>query len=258
MALAKDLCPCTLLLLLSIESTSSFVVHGRSAAIEEYPYFVEVICDHRSGGGCIIHKKWVLTAAHFVSAESSHCHVLAGSNERHKGKRYAVDKIIVHPDFKRPKLWDNDIALLRVKHKFNRTINVATINIPPDERYDTTEDAIIIGMGLLAEGTRAKYLQTARVPTLEPFECEKDDFYSQDKMICAADYKKQIDTNTGDSGSPMVYDYSDQKKFVIGIVSYGKKFERGRAIVDQPGFYTRVSRYVHWIRINIYKYRNKL
>uniref|UniRef100_A0A2K5Q708 Kallikrein related peptidase 13 n=1 Tax=Cebus imitator TaxID=2715852 RepID=A0A2K5Q708_CEBIM len=68
-------------------------------------------------------------------------------------------------------------------------------------------------------------------------------------MLCAGTKEGGKDSCEGDSGGPLVCN-----RTLHGIISWGD-FPCGQP--DRPGVYTRVSRYILWIRETIQKYETQ-
>lgn len=66
------------------------------------------------------------------------------------------------------------------------------------------------------------------------------------RMICAGNLSedKRVDSCQGDSGGPLMCQRSNGRWIILGITSWG--YGCGRK--DSPGVYTKVSKYVPWIK----------
>lgn len=85
------------------------------------------------------------------------------------------------------------------------------------------------------------------VPLLPREDCEAR--YGQkftNRMICAGNLSedKRVDSCQGDSGGPLMCQRSNGRWIILGITSWG--YGCGRK--DSPGVYTKVSKYVPWIK----------
>ena len=87
----------------------------------------------------------------------------------------AVDKLVVHPDYKE---MSNDLALFRLARpvEFNEFIQPACLVGPTRNVLVTTEDKICytVGFGLTAGMVNAVRLQKLRVVARQPAECNSD------------------------------------------------------------------------------------
>ncbi|XP_011801657.1 kallikrein-13 isoform X2 [Piliocolobus tephrosceles] len=95
-----------------------------------------------------------------------------------------------------------------------------------------------------------KTLQCANIQLRSDEECRQ--VYPgkiTDNMLCAGTKEGGKDSCEGDSGGPLVCN-----RTLYGIISWGD-FPCGQP--DRPGVYTRVSRYVLWIRETIRKYETQ-
>ncbi|KAK2158570.1 hypothetical protein LSH36_167g04029 [Paralvinella palmiformis] len=91
-------------------------------------------------------------------------------------------------------------------------------------------------------------LNQASVPISELTACNIS--YSgaiTDNMICAGLPEGGRDSCSGDSGGPLICQLSDQKWYLVGIVSFGNDC----ALPNFPGVYTRISKYITWINVNM-------
>uniref|UniRef100_A0A452H597 Peptidase S1 domain-containing protein n=1 Tax=Gopherus agassizii TaxID=38772 RepID=A0A452H597_9SAUR len=66
------------------------------------------------------------------------------------------------------------------------------------------------------------------------------------RMICAGNLSedKRVDSCQGDSGGPLMCQRSTGHWVILGIISWG--YGCGRK--DSPGVYTKVSKFVPWIK----------
>ena len=74
-----------------------------------------------------------------------------------------------------------------------------------------------------------------------------DDFFS----LCAGLWSAPEGKCLGDFGGPLVCYDNDGRLHLSGLVSWGLSCET----VEKPGVYTRVSRYISWIKNTIEEYR---
>lgn len=114
--------------------------------------------------------------------------------------------------------------------------------------------AIATGWGTLKEdGKPSCILQEVEVPVISNDRCVTETNYTNkmitDNMLCAG-YPGvgERDSCQGDSGGPLVYERPDKRLVLIGVVSWGN----GCARKDFPGVYTRVTRFMNWIKANSY------
>lgn len=85
------------------------------------------------------------------------------------------------------------------------------------------------------------------VPLLPREDCEAR--YGRkftNRMICAGNLSedKRVDSCQGDSGGPLMCQRSNGRWIILGITSWG--YGCGRK--DSPGVYTKVSKFVPWIK----------
>uniref|UniRef100_A0A8C8SYE8 Peptidase S1 domain-containing protein n=1 Tax=Pelusios castaneus TaxID=367368 RepID=A0A8C8SYE8_9SAUR len=91
------------------------------------------------------------------------------------------------------------------------------------------------------------FLAGGAVPLLPRDDCAArygDKFTS--RMICAGNLSedKRVDSCQGDSGGPLMCQRSTGRWVILGITSWG--YGCGRK--DSPGVYTKVSKFVPWIK----------
>ena len=94
-------------------------------------------------------------------------------------------------------------------------------------------------------GTNSNVLKYASVPLITNEDCMKS-YWITSNMVCAGFKEGGTDTCQNDSGGPLVVprSSSDASAIIYGVVSHGRKC----ALPNYPGVYTRVAKYLDWIR----------
>ncbi|KXJ72580.1 hypothetical protein RP20_CCG017662 [Aedes albopictus] len=167
-----------------------------------------------------------------------------------RGPRRLVDTVITHPNFDRPTL-EYDLALLRFDTPVVFQPNVIPICLPDNNETYIGRTAFVTGWGALKEagGPLATTLQEVSLPVMDNKICEilyKSSGYDQsipNIFICAGLRKGGRDACQGDSGGPMVIQRPDKRFLLAGIASWGGVC----GAPNEPGVYTRVSTFRHWI-----------
>uniref|UniRef100_A0A8C9F071 Neurotrypsin n=1 Tax=Pavo cristatus TaxID=9049 RepID=A0A8C9F071_PAVCR len=209
-------------------------------------------------GATLISSCWVVTAAHcFKRFGVDVRRYLLRVGDYHTGvkdefeRELPVERIVLHRNY-----WagsnDNDIALVRMRGREGHCLSFNSHVLPiclPDrkEKSDINRQACIIsGWGDTGKSYSRTLLQGV-VPLLPREDCEVR--YGQkftNRMICAGNLSedKRVDSCQGDSGGPLMCQKSNGRWIILGITSWG--YGCGRK--DSPGVYTKVSRYVPWIK----------
>jgi len=211
------------------------------------------------GGGTIINKKYVMTAAHNVCREcvihgkkfACTVHEASVTLGIHKlppliyniySGAIPVSQIIVHEGYidLLPGHLSNDIALLKLKRDiyFNDYIIPACL---PTNTHDlhTGKSAIASGWGLTRNrGSGGQLSNVLLMIKLKIIAAKDPTCFAWDnkKQICA--YGKG-NMGAGDSGGPLVTK-EDGKNTVVGVISH-KNYD------DNPGIYTSVTGHLRWI-----------
>ncbi len=239
------------------DGPSTRVVGGANADRAATPWFLQ-FTPVTNGGGSLcgataINSVWAVTAAHCVDtadgkAKVGKSYVQVNPTSRSVGTRYYVDKILVHPGYKRTsRLQLNDVALLRMKKRMpTRALSLNTSRSAPG--LNATET--VYGFGERISGdydSRASHLQQGVVQDLAGPNGATCGAYGGDYRgayeICAGLPAGGIDACQGDSGGPLVATVGGARR-LVGIVSTGT----GCALANYPGIYTRISTYENWIK----------
>ncbi|XP_065153619.1 plasminogen activator, urokinase a [Paramisgurnus dabryanus] len=240
----------------------SKIVGGLRTGIESQPWIASIfIGPGFSCGGTLISPCWVLTAAHcFPAGKRTKIHkysVYLGKNSINetdsKEQKFMVSKLVVHPDFDyTTENYNHDIALLQIVNSdgqcATKTNSVRTACLPPfQQMVPSGFYCEIAGYGRYKNGgfDYSRHLKTAKVKLVSQNVCQNE-YYSKDEvsnnMFCAAGRNWEDDACQGDSGGPLLCEMSNTM-FLFGIISWGKEC----ATKSNPGVYTKVTNYNHWI-----------
>ncbi|XP_063785241.1 ovochymase-1 isoform X3 [Pseudophryne corroboree] len=230
------------------------IVGGEEACSNCWPWHVELLFQKTfQCGGVILSTEWVLTAAHCLpSTDISLYVILAGIHDRHlpetTEQERTVQAIAVHERFD-VTTYDYDVALLRLKEKFNFNDFVRPVCLPKmDEPLEPSSLCVVTGWGSTEEGGQfSSRLQQLQVPILDTKICNSSYYHGQisERMFCAGfPDAGGKDSCQGDSGGPLVCPSADKSYVLYGIVSWGV----GCARVKRPGVYARVRSFLCWIQ----------
>lgn len=207
-------------------------------------------------GASLIHKDWLLTAAHCVNKIPAAN--ITGALNRHNrysstGESFIIDKVVVHPDYVSgntdPKRYDNDIALLKLKS--SSKIQPILLS-QPYAKQDTAAGriAIALGWGITDNGESSKDLLQVELPLISNKLCSdslsdiKNAPEITNNMICAGDGLGTKDSCNGDSGGPLItYDAASNSWGHVGTTSWGI----GCAEPELYGVYTRTTKFTELI-----------
>ncbi|XP_063218445.1 uncharacterized protein LOC134528620 [Bacillus rossius redtenbacheri] len=226
----------------------------------DFPFvvFVERRTDTFVCLGSVVSQFWVVTSAQMIGtvAESvrSGVRVRAGSLERGRGGvLHDTAKVVTHPLYDQPHMYENDIALVKVRTSFThdnyvKPIKMATLvdSLPPGTSVKAC------GWGKGRHGGVSQFLLQTTLQVVSNRRCDSSRGITSlreklgpqvrvtDTMLCAASSNK--DTTTGDSGGPLFL-LRDEKPLLVGVISWGE----GMGDVDTPGVYTSIAKYRKWM-----------
>ncbi|XP_055903205.1 serine protease easter-like isoform X2 [Eupeodes corollae] len=265
---------------------SNRIYGGNVTKIDEYPWMA--LIEYKKGengnghhcGGSLINDRYVLTAAHCISAipetwtpyqvrlgewdtqTDVDCEVdVRGYKDcADPHVDVTIEKVIPHEKYvSSSKSQPYDIALIRLSRSIPYTEFIQPICLPLKDilKRSTFEGSVmdVSGWGKTEQGTSSNLKLKAEVPIVPLNDCQR--VYSQrsvdlqSSQMCAGG-QQGIDSCRGDSGGPLIgLDSSNKMRvyyFLAGVVSFGPT---PCGLQGWPGVYTKVSDYVDWIQQNI-------
>ncbi|XP_055349439.1 ovochymase-1-like [Paramacrobiotus metropolitanus] len=259
------------------------IVGGAECIPHSWPWQVAFLSSSGSQfcGGSLISDRWVMTAAHCCSGQTTlNSKVLLGGHRYaspEEGSRmHTLRQIILHPSYGSRPANSYDFCLLELNEptKFSRTIAPVCLasvsdgtpgsrcyvtgwgNARKRDVFGLVVDSLLVTADTAhrSKSTVHALRGTAVVHQVDVTITESSYCNSayngviDDSMVCAAAPGK--DTCQGDSGGPLVCDRADgQPGFVlVGVTSWG----RGCAQPGYPGVYGRIAHVLDWITESIY------
>ncbi|RZC33800.1 Trypsin and/or DUF1986 domain containing protein [Asbolus verrucosus] len=246
------------------------IVGGRPTGVNRYPWVARIVYDgHFHCGASLLTQDYVLTAAHCVrKLKRSKIRIILGdydqsTTEDAPAKMRAVASIIRHRNFDQD-TYNHDIALLKLRKPVEFSKNIRPICLPSSNdsnlhirrnfnnfvaaRDPAGKTGTVVGWGRTAEGGMLpNVVQEVQVPILTLSQCRAMKYRASritSYMLCAG--RGAMDSCQGDSGGPLLVSNGDKYE-IVGIVSWGV----GCGRPGYPGVYTRVSKYLNWLKYNL-------
>uniref|UniRef100_A0A2M4BVE5 Putative serine protease n=2 Tax=Anopheles marajoara TaxID=58244 RepID=A0A2M4BVE5_9DIPT len=258
------------------QSPSDRIAGNSGIRMNEFPWTALIEYEKPSGeieflcGGALIHKRYVVTAAHCTTSIPSGWklkRVRLGEWDLSRSPDCEedvcapapidvnVESTIAHPQFtKSGKTAINDIALIRLDRDVTFSEMVHPVCLPTTAlaRNASNEAGLAYNSGwgrtvaMLRSDTKQKFVMHIKnhsdcTAAYEPFGIEL-----QATQLCVAD-SGNLDACRGDSGGPLVREI-EGAWHLLGIASFGpKRCETNKV----PDVYTKVLEYTNWIQDNI-------
>ncbi|XP_062992931.1 serine protease 27-like [Elgaria multicarinata webbii] len=239
---------------------SSRIIGGQPASNGSWPWQVSIFRGGRPvGGGSLINKQWVLSAAHcfFGSLATDQYDVVLGITQLKKPTKSVVEskvkRIISHPDYDGKR---GDIALLKLKSPVEFTDYILPVCLPDSSvQFPPEADCWVTGWGMIRPGgglPPLNGLNELKVSLINRTYCNT--LYTsnpnislgeepiQPDMVCAGYPEGGKDACQGDSGGAMACKLEGGWT-QAGIVSWGV----GCARPNFPGVYASTTFYANWI-----------
>ncbi|XP_015748946.1 PREDICTED: chymotrypsin-like elastase family member 3B [Acropora digitifera] len=132
-------------------------------------------------GGSLIAPDWIVTAAHCVASSQPPCSysIRVGDHNRqlNEGTEETVQgkEIVSHPEYNKPSLINNDIALIRLVRPVKLGPRVGTVCLPAQgESVPVSATCYITGWGKIKHpGSAHNILQQAKLPPVSNEVCAK-------------------------------------------------------------------------------------
>nr|NP_001299069.1 uncharacterized protein LOC106122582 precursor [Papilio xuthus]BAM17909.1 oviductin [Papilio xuthus] len=256
-----------------IARTHRRIVGGTETKEKEYPWICVLLYGGRFYCGCsLIADLYVMTAAHCTAGfRKERITVRFLEHDRNvANETTTIDRkvaaIIRHPRYN-PGTYDNDIAMLKVDERLDlskvikklrsedgteeeQERGVGTVCLPEAGLSYSGYNATVAGWGTTEEGgSVSNVLREVTVPIISNSECRMTNYKERitENMLCAGIDDGGKDACQGDSGGPLhIFNNNTNTWQIAGVVSWGE----GCARPKTPGVYSRVNRYLTWIKSN--------
>ncbi|XP_007982171.1 putative serine protease 45 isoform X3 [Chlorocebus sabaeus] len=212
-------------------------------------------------GGALIDPSWVVTAAHCIQGTKEYSVVLGTSKLQpmnfSRALQVPVRDIIMHPKYWGRTFIMGDVALVHLQAPVTFSEYVQPICLPePNFNLKVGTQCWVTGWSQVkqrfsANSTLTPELQEAEVFIMDNKRCDqhyhKKSFFPPvvplvlGDMICATNYGENL--CYGDSGGPLACEV-EGRWILAGVLSW----EKACAKAQNPGVYTRVTKYTKWIK----------
>ncbi|WP_395854145.1 serine protease [Cystobacter fuscus] len=232
-----------------VGSVSGEIVGGYVSPAGEAPWQVSLRQSSHFCGGVIYDSRTVITAAHCVAGYQPSSLLVRYNSLYHGsgGALVSVSSIVVHPSYNST-IIDNDIALVKLSSALTLGLTQAkAVKLPAQDSDPTAGDmALASGWGVISAGGSSlpAALQSVKVPIVSRATAKAaygSSVTITNNMIAAGLTAGGKDTCQGDSGGPLIINGE-----LVGLTSWGRSCGRP----NTPGIYTRVGKYVNWIKDN--------
>uniref|UniRef100_A0A8C0WUL3 Peptidase S1 domain-containing protein n=1 Tax=Castor canadensis TaxID=51338 RepID=A0A8C0WUL3_CASCN len=259
-------CPVLLLLLLTPPPNSVCGEPWWSEDLEEthrhWPWEVSLQTEYQHVcGGALIEPSWVVTAAHCIQGTKEYSVMLGTAQLQPVNSTSAlwisVKDIIMHPKYWGQTFITGNVALLHLHTPVTFSKYVQPICLPePSFHLKVGTQCWVTGWGqakqrFSANSTLTPALQETEVFIMDNKRCDRI-YHKRSRfphiiplvlrdMICATNYEENLCHE--DAGGPLACEV-DGRWILAGVLSW----EKACAKPQNPGVYSRVTRYTSWIK----------
>ncbi|MCD2423143.1 serine protease [Niabella pedocola] len=222
--------------------------NGSPITTEQIPYqarIERINGAQGSGGGVIIGRQWILTAAHVVEdVQPNQLNIRLGLHDLSNpvgSQSYSADQIIIHPDYRNESIFfgaidilKNDIALIHLSSPIQLNNHVSAILFADDthENFYGATLFTVSGFGHTESGSGSPVLLSTTLKYAETT--------TQFIKAVSPPGEPLSRTDAGDSGGPLTY-VTGEGRFLVGVVSHS------RSSSASASYFTRVSTFAPWI-----------
>ncbi len=232
------------------------IINGSVITNNQFPYQV-LILGGNDGGGTILNKRWILTAAHlFDNTSGSSLQLYAGVTSRNpnnlaSGQNRIYKRHKRHPSYayvSSSTSPDNDLALIEVTQPFDFNSNVEAVKLASSTNqglWDIGQLPQVSGFGRTSSTSNA-LSDELRVTSVQV--TNVDNTYN--KIRAGGNNPTSNggnDSCQGDSGGPLSANGLFPNNIQLGIVSAGGE-------CGTVGVYMMVSKYLDWITETLHKF----
>ncbi|MGW7516955.1 S1 family peptidase [Streptomyces sp. NPDC054796] len=229
-------------LTVALAPSASAIIGGHDAT-SEYPFMVSVQKDGKHYcGASLIKPDWIVTAGHCsVNVKPEQLSVRVGDQDRTKGAKAKVTKVVAHPDFSYEPFRD-DVAVMKLDHPVDaKPVELAA------EPGPTGTKTRILGWGMTCEDgsecpdlpRKLQELDTKLVPDAL---CSEN--YNAANELCTDSPTENAQACMVDSGGPQIKGRPGHWE-LIGATS--RDGDADPKCATGPGIYTDLTAHRDWI-----------